>query len=160
MSETMPLTANKVDETFLFDGARLRVVLSGEATGGKISILYAAMPPGAGSAPHFHSREEETPFVLEGTLQIETQGRTIAVPEGAAMNLPRDIPHRLSNTSQRDTRVLLICTPAGFDDFVSRVGQRMSGTVTPREPLTPDALRKIVEISREYGISIVDDAAL
>jgi hypothetical protein len=31
MSETMPLslTANKVDETFLFDGARLRVVLSG-----------------------------------------------------------------------------------------------------------------------------------
>jgi hypothetical protein len=45
MSETMPLTANKVDETFLFDGARLRVVLSGEATGGKISILYAVMPP-------------------------------------------------------------------------------------------------------------------
>jgi hypothetical protein len=29
MSETMPLTANKVDETLLFDGARLRVVLSG-----------------------------------------------------------------------------------------------------------------------------------
>jgi hypothetical protein len=52
MSETMPLTANKVDETFLFDGARLRVVLSGEATGGKISILYAVMPPGAG-APIF-----------------------------------------------------------------------------------------------------------
>jgi hypothetical protein len=26
MSETMPLIANKVDETFLFDGARLRVL--------------------------------------------------------------------------------------------------------------------------------------
>jgi hypothetical protein len=55
---------------------------------------------------------------------------------------------------------ITLISPAGFDDFVRRVGQRMSGTVTPREPLTPDALRKIVEISREYGISIVDDAAL
>src|SRR4029077_1945038 len=77
-------------DTYVYDGARVRVLRSGTQTNGVFALLEATLPPGAMAAPHSHAHEEETPYVLEGTLYVETQGRTIALSPGETAILPRN----------------------------------------------------------------------
>ena len=151
---------DKSPKTYLFDGATLHVALSGDAAGGSVAILDAVVPPGAGSAPHSHAREEETGLVLEGALQIETRGETFSVSAGQAMSLPRNVPHRLSNVTGETTHVLLICTPAGLDRFVEEIGHPVTENKPISSTITPEVMRHVDEVSRRFGISIVNEAAL
>ncbi|KAJ9605417.1 hypothetical protein H2200_010074 [Cladophialophora chaetospira] len=153
-----PRTSPK--ETYLFDGAELTITLSGRDTGGQIAVIHARMPPTAGSAPHMHSREDETAYVLSGTLQIETGGEIIKVGAGESRFLPRNVPHRLSNVTDRETFMLLIATPAGFDDLcIESAKLLLANGITdgvPNAAVAPG----LFEIAAKYGISVVEETAL
>lgn len=147
-------------DTYVYDGARVRVLRSGTQTNGVFALLEATLLPGAMAAPHSHAHEEETPYVLEGTLCVETQGRTIALSPGETATLPRNVPHRLGNTSTGVTRILLLATPAGFDEFVKEIGQRLDDPAAPAAPMTEARIAQLDEAASRYGITVVAEAEL
>jgi quercetin dioxygenase-like cupin family protein len=136
-------------ETIYFFGTRMRILMSGAQTGGAFCLIEVRSSAGAVVPPHVHRRETETIHVLEGVMTCATEGKHIAVGPGETVLLPKDVPHSLI-TGETDTRTLLYCSPAGFDDFVRALGT----TGAPVAP-GPDDAAHAVEVAARFGIEFV-----
>lgn len=145
---------------YQLDGAVVEILHSGDQTAGSWALVRAVMPPGAMSPPHYHTHQDETFYVLEGELQVETQGRILTLRAGETLVMPRHIPHRPSNASAADTQVLVLSTPSGFVNFLQAAGERVYALDTPAVPMTAERMAHIGEISQRFGIIVVDEAAL
>jgi quercetin dioxygenase-like cupin family protein len=137
-------------DTIYFFGTRMRILMSGEQTGGSFCLIEVRSPAGNVVPPHLHRRETETIHVLEGGLTCVTEGRRIAVTAGETVLLPMGVPHSLI-TGEVDTRTMLVCTPAGFDAFVRAVG-----TDAPVAP-TPAGRAHAIEEAARFGIEFVTE---
>jgi quercetin dioxygenase-like cupin family protein len=155
-----PVQVTAETHRFVFDGATTTFAIAGESTGGQLSVIHAVMPPGAGSVPHVHSREEETAYVLKGALRVETQGHVFDLHAGAAKLLPRGIPHRLSNATDQETQMLLICTPAGFEKLVQESAEfLLARGIDDGRPRQEDAA-EFERIASAYGVTAVPEDRL
>src|SRR5262245_46214217 len=104
-------------------GDRVRCLLDGAATGGQFAILELHTPPGAGSPPHMHTREDETFHGLEGQVEFWIDGKTIVAGPGTTVFAPRNVPHCFRNPGDKPFRALMIATPAGFEQFAARAAK-------------------------------------
>ena len=50
---------------------------------------------------------------------------------------PRDVPHTFANLSGAKARVLIVCTPAGFERYFDRMAAREAGVDPPPEAMKP-----------------------
>jgi quercetin dioxygenase-like cupin family protein len=57
----------------------------------------ACYEPGQSTVMHSHPREEEAIFVLEGTANMNIAGDEVAVPAGAIVKFPSNVPHDVRN---------------------------------------------------------------
>jgi quercetin dioxygenase-like cupin family protein len=57
----------------------------------------ACYEPGQSTPMHHHPREEEAIFVLEGTANMNIGGEEYAVPAGAIVKFPANVPHDVRN---------------------------------------------------------------
>jgi quercetin dioxygenase-like cupin family protein len=115
-------------------GVPIRVLLGGKDTGGQYALAHALMPPGAEVPPHVHRHEDEAFHVLEGELEIRVGGHTKTLRVGDTLFAPRGIPHSPKNATAQPVRVLLILTPAGFENFFREVDEIAEvREVTPQE---------------------------
>jgi len=57
----------------------------------------ACYEPGQSTVMHSHPREEEAIFVLEGTANMSIAGEEVAVPAGAIVKFPANVPHDVRN---------------------------------------------------------------
>jgi quercetin dioxygenase-like cupin family protein len=82
----------------------------------------------AGSEPpmHFHSREEEYYYVLDGELTYHVDGKVLRAGPGAFVFLPRGVPHTLTVEGTGRAEVLLMVTPGGFERMFPRGTPRTS----------------------------------
>ncbi|MBL9158938.1 MAG: cupin domain-containing protein [Verrucomicrobiales bacterium] len=55
-------------------GDEVKVLISGEQTGGTFSLVEVVTPPGGGPPPHWHSREDECFHILEGRIELWQDG--------------------------------------------------------------------------------------
>lgn len=96
------------------------VRVSGQQSGGALALIEDRLPAGRSSPYHVHHREDETFYVLEGELTFFHGDRRIKGTPGTTVFLPRLVPHGFR--ADTAARVLIVCTPAGFDDFVAEAG--------------------------------------
>jgi quercetin dioxygenase-like cupin family protein len=141
---------NSLPDTIYFFGTRMRILMSGAQTGGGFCLIEVRSPAGNVVPPHLHRRETETIHVLEGGLTCSTEGKRVSVAAGETVLLPIGVPHTLI-TGATDTRTMLLCTPAGFDDFVRAVG-----TDSP-VAATADARAHAMEQAARFGIEFVGE---
>src|SRR4029450_9153839 len=57
----------------------------------------ACYEPGQSTVMHTHPREEEAIFVLQGTATMSIAGAEVAVPAGAIVKFPANVPHDVRN---------------------------------------------------------------
>jgi quercetin dioxygenase-like cupin family protein len=57
----------------------------------------ACYEPGQSTVMHSHPREEEAIYVLEGTATMSIAGDEVAVPAGAIVKFPANVPHDVRN---------------------------------------------------------------
>jgi quercetin dioxygenase-like cupin family protein len=57
----------------------------------------ACYEPGQSTVMHTHPREEEAIFVLQGTATMSIGGEEVAVPAGAIVKFPANVPHDVRN---------------------------------------------------------------
>jgi quercetin dioxygenase-like cupin family protein len=124
-------------------GADYVVKIPGSATDGAFALVEAVAPVGAAVPPHVHNREEETFYILEGTLEIQCGGRTLMADKGTTVLLPKGVPHAYRNAGDIPARHLVILTPAGFEAFFEEADQL---------PPSPDELMKL---GQKYGLQFV-----
>jgi len=132
--------------------SRWTVLVAGEHTGGRMSVVETFERQGSEPPRHVHTREDEWIYVLDGHVTFNLDGEWIDGPAGSWVFLPRGSEHCYAVLSGV-ARLLILLSPAGLES-------------SHRDALLPDsadddtqAVERLVTIAARYGISITGPAA-
>lgn len=97
--------------------------------------------------PHYHTREEESFYVLEGTITFQIGDREIRAPAGSFIKSPRNLIHGFSNPDSVRASLLVIGSPSGIEDYLVEIYELLS------QPGPVDTA-KMAAIFEKYGLFI------
>src|SRR4030095_11475333 len=113
-----------------------------KTTNGAFGLVEQVMPPGFESPYHTHHLEDEAFYVLEGEMAFVCDGDWTMAGAGTYVFGPRNLPHGFKVLGDTPARMLLLCTPGGFADFVVEMSEPM--------PASPD-MPKLVALAAKYS---------
>ncbi len=119
-------------------GDTYTILITGQDTAGKYTLIDMHVPPGGGPPPHRHDFEEMF-SVLDGEVQVTFRGQAIAARAGQTINVPANAPHAFTNATDRPARLLCLCAPAGQEEFFLLVGQPVATRTEAPPALDADA---------------------
>jgi quercetin dioxygenase-like cupin family protein len=126
---------------------------TGKETDGTLTIFEASVPPRAGPPPHIHHDADEAHYLLEGELQVQAGEHTFTAHAGSYVQIPRGTLHCFQNVGNRASRMLVILTPAGFEDFLFEVGRPAEpGKSAP--PFGPQELERTIAAAPKYHLEL------
>lgn len=100
-------------ETLEFSGAiTLKILLSGSHTDGGIAVFEDIVQPGIGPGRHIHHGQDETFIFLEGSFDVEVDGKMYHMSAGDVAFVPRETVHAFKNVGQTIGRIRYMFTPA------------------------------------------------
>jgi quercetin dioxygenase-like cupin family protein len=86
-------------------GDTYTILLKGEDTAGRYTLIDMHVPQGGGPGPHRHDFEEMF-TILEGEIEVTFRGEKSTVRAGETLNIPANAPHSFTNASDRPARLL------------------------------------------------------
>jgi quercetin dioxygenase-like cupin family protein len=95
-------------------GSSAELKLEGKQAGGDWAVVAWRLRPGDEPPLHTHTREDETLYVLEGSITAYVGDQRIDVEAGSYAALPKDVPHGLTVRSD-EARLLVTLEPAGAE---------------------------------------------
>jgi len=128
-------------------GDTVTIKITGEDTDGVYTVLEYVSPPQGGPPLHLHHREDEAFYVLEGEFEVQCGDNKIQAVPGSFVLAPKEIPHTFRNISSGSSKVLIITTPAGIENFFEELSE-----LSKQEP--PDR-EKLKEIAQKYEIELM-----
>ncbi|HTI84834.1 MAG TPA: cupin domain-containing protein [Acetobacteraceae bacterium] len=93
----------------------IRLLITSDETGGAMSMIETDVPPGGGPTYHSHSREDETFYVVSGTAEVQIENEIFLCSAGDRIYGPRNIFHTYRNVGATDLKMIIVYTPAGFE---------------------------------------------
>lgn len=135
-------------------GDQLRFLATGEETGGAVFIAEGLVLPGGGPPPHIHTREDESFYLLEGTLTVQVGDKTLQASPGDFVYLPRGIAHSFRNTGKENVRMLVTVTPAGLEGYFEETfDPAVEGSAPPL--LTEALIKRAMLAAPQYGLELL-----
>lgn len=117
--------------------APINVRLRSEETKGRLAVMENRVSADfAGPPLHVHPDFDEAFYVLEGELVFQLGDERLTATAGTLVFAPGETPHTYANHSGKEARVLLLCTPGGFERYFDRLAAQFSGAEPP-EPSGP-----------------------
>src|SRR5918995_5851553 len=98
-------------------GSSTELKLEGEQAGGDWAVVEWPLRAGDEPPIHTHTREDETLYVLDGSITAFVGDQRIDVEAGSYAALPKNLPHGLTVKDDL-ARILIIFEPAGFEYFL------------------------------------------
>jgi quercetin dioxygenase-like cupin family protein len=98
------------------DGSSAELKLAGDQSGGGWAVVELRVRAGDEPPVHTHTREDETLYVVEGTITAYVGGEKLEVKAGSYAALPKNVPHGFTVRSQQ-VRLLVSVEPAGAEYF-------------------------------------------
>jgi quercetin dioxygenase-like cupin family protein len=145
-----PYVNTREDSAFRFLGLPTLMRSTSETTNGAFGLMeHWSMPPGFASPYHVHHLEDEAFYVLEGEMAFVCDGKWIKGGPGTYIFGPREIPHGFKVIGATPARMLLMCSPAGFERFVLEMGQDLTS------PAAPHDMPKLIVLAAKYKIDIL-----
>lgn len=137
-------------EQFWYMGGKVRVLLTGEDTGGTLTVLEFTDPAGFAPPMHLHEREAEVWSVLEGEVMVVVDGERHDLGEGQAVYSPANTAHSYLVRSP-GSRLTATFVPAGIEHHFMENGS----PITPGddEP-APFDIDVVVASIIEYGVRL------
>src|ERR1700727_1074813 len=81
-------------------GDTYTILVSGDDTAGRYTLIDMHVPPGGGPPPHRHDFEEMF-TVLDGEVRVTFRGQTITARAGEPTNVPANAPHAFTNAGDK-----------------------------------------------------------
>jgi len=113
----------------------IQVHLRGDDTDGHLAVIELVMAAGEGGPPlHLHPKHGEGFYVLEGEVTFQVGDELVTVGPRAFAFAAAGTPHALANRTDRGARMLVLCAPAGFEEYFDRLAAARPGDSTPVLP--------------------------
>ena len=125
------------------------VLVDGETTGGRYSLMEQLMPEGGGPPPHVHPFNDEGFYVLDGALRFVVDGRAIDASAGASVWIPRGAVHEFKVTTPA-CRVLNTFTPAAMEQVIKALGRPAERRELPPRGLDVGDAKKLAVFANNY----------
>lgn len=139
-------------------GDTYTILIAGNDTNGRYTLIDMHVPPGGGPPPHRHDFEEMF-TVLDGEVEVTFRDETITARAGETINVPANAPHGFRNSGNAPSRLLCLCAPAGQDEFFILVGQPVATRTSPAPPLDPTAqaafIAKVQSLAPQYRTELL-----
>jgi quercetin dioxygenase-like cupin family protein len=133
------------------EGVLDRFMVEGDRTAGRFALVEHRLAPRALAAPlHFHTKEDEYSFILEGDVGAYLGGTELVAHAGDLVAKPRGQWHTFWNAGESTARVLEIISPAGLEELF-----RLLDT-------SPDSYEpeKLTALAEAYGAKVDFDGTL
>jgi quercetin dioxygenase-like cupin family protein len=144
---------NPSEEIIKIGPIEIRFLLTGDDSGGSVSVFEFTVPAGQKLAAPAHKNNayEEVLYGMKGVLTWTVDGKPIAVGPGQALCIPRGATHRFDNLGSEDVKQLAVITPAimgpaYFRDAAEVIGSAGGG---------PPDRAKMTEVFRRHGMTLV-----
>ena len=137
---------------------QITFLITGEETGGAFFMAEVSVPPGGGPPPHVHTREEESFYLMQGTLIIHVGGKTLNASPGDFVQLPRGVVHSFRNAGNVDVKMLLVVTPAGLEKFFEEAFDPAADRTAAPPPATGALLARLLAAASRYGLELLRPA--
>ena len=114
----------KTYQIFNVDLLDFKIVLSGEQTGGKYSLLEIQFlgEEDLEVPMHLHSKEKLIVYVMEGKFLFKQGKETIHAEKEKILILEKDIPHSYRKIGKEKGTLLIMFIPGGFENFFTDLG--------------------------------------
>lgn len=131
------------------------LLVTGEESNNALFQFEAVVPKGGGPPPHVHTREDETFYVVSGSLEILMGDKTYQAKKGDFVYIPRGTVHRFKNVGA-DTAVQLVTfVPSGVERFFQEVFPEVKDRNAAPPPVTEELIRRMTEAAPKYGMKIL-----
>ena len=136
--------------TLWFMDVPTRVLATAEQTGGAFGLIEHVIPAGEDSASpwHVHHAEDEAFYVVEGQMTFLVGDHRVEAGPGTFVYGPRDIPHGFRVEGTEPARLLLQCTPGGFEHFVIEMSE-------PTPPTGAPDMERLMALAAKYNNEIL-----
>ena len=125
---------------------------TGQDTDNAYSLIHCFFRKGYTPPPHFHTREDESFYLLEGIMDFQAGEKKFTASAGELIVLPKGIPHSF-NLVTDTAKALLLITPAGFETIFKEFSVPAQTLDLPPIPgkLPKELFQKIHQRSEELG---------
>jgi quercetin dioxygenase-like cupin family protein len=114
----------KVNERYNLDGIIYKILVDGNQTNNKYSIVEITFPQGEESEVplHKHGNEALIMHVIEGSFLFRYGKETLKGTEGTVFKFEKDLGHSYRKMGQDQGKLLVTYIPAGFENFFRELG--------------------------------------
>lgn len=140
-----------------YHGGYFKTLISPEQSSGAMAILDMVLPRGAEPPPHVHEREDETFYLLEGSLRFVIDGTPHTLQPGEALFAPRGVPHFFEILSEA-ARILTVLTPGDLWNYFVEFSTpcQDSPQITAPVPPTPEQIQHLAErLTSRYQMKLI-----
>jgi mannose-6-phosphate isomerase-like protein (cupin superfamily) len=130
----------------------MRRKLSGEETGGAVTVMQFTIPEGTGPPPHVHDGDE-TVTVLDGRARFHIGANTVELGPGAVVHFPAGTQETFEPIGQ--VRIVVTYTPGGIDKFFAEAGEPAQTRAIPPPPTSPPDFEHLAPIASRHGLHLL-----
>ena len=131
------------------------MLVTGKESNNVFFQFEAIVPEGGGPPPHIHSREDETFYIVSGSLEILLGDKTHQAKAGDFVYIPRGTVHRFKNVGKDKAVQFVTFSPAGIEGFFQEVFPEVKDKKATPPPITDELIRKLNETAPKYGLKIL-----
>jgi|SRR6185437_3149102 len=124
----------------------VRVLISGNQTNGRQSILESDWTPKFSVQPHFHKKHAETFLILSGHVEWTIGGETHVMGPGDAVHIPPNTIHSVKVIGPGDMHSIMISEPGGYEE-ISNYDARFTPE-QKKDPKLMDQLNALADFNR------------
>jgi quercetin dioxygenase-like cupin family protein len=135
-------------------GDRVTFLITGAETGGAFFMFEASVIPGGGPPPHIHAREDESFYVLQGTLAAQVGEKALKVSSGDFVHMPRGVMHTFKNVGQETAKLLFVATPGGLENYFAETFFP-AADVADIAKIGPAVIARAMKNAPRYGLELL-----
>ena len=98
-----------------------RIILRGNETNNRFTIIEGLVYRDEGARTHYHMAEDESFFVLNGSLQFSVAGREFCAQAGTTVFIPRNVTQSVRNVNDQPVHVQILFSPSGREFFLEKI---------------------------------------
>ena len=143
---------NPSEEAIKIGPIGIRFLLTGEDSGGSVSVFEVSVPAGQKLPAPAHKNDayEEVLYGIEGVLIWTVDDTPIAVGPGEALCIPRGAVHRFENRGSEAAKQLCVITPAIMGPAYFREAAAVIGSAAGGPP----DRAQMLEVFRRHGMTL------